>query len=152
MYPEKIIIQIEFEIKQLDKLLQAYGDLLDECKRVTPDLYKITAVSSVLHSFYNGVEKLFIFIAKNIDKNEPEGSRWHSDLLIQMCKSNDSRENVITSTIKNELMDYMAFRHFFRHTYSFFLRWSEMEPLVDNLLIVWKDLKGQIEEFISNSE
>ena len=111
MYPEKFVAQIDFEIKQIDKL-QAYGGLIDECKRVIPDLYKMTAVSSVLHSFYNGVEKLFILIVKNIDKNEPEGNRWHSDLLIQMCESNVNRENVITLFIKNKLMDYMAFRYY----------------------------------------
>ena len=40
MYPEKLVTQVNFEINQLDKLLQTYGDLLEECKQVTPDLYK----------------------------------------------------------------------------------------------------------------
>jgi hypothetical protein len=148
MYPEKTVKQIEFEIIQIDKLLHSYMPLFEECKINTPDLFNITAMSSVLHSFYNGVEKILIFIAKDIDKKEPDGSRWHADLLLQMNESSYSRGMVISQDMKNSLMDYMAFRHFFRHSYSFTLRWPELQPLVSNIFDVWNDLKKQITEFL----
>jgi hypothetical protein len=36
---------------------------------------------------YNGIEKIFLFIAKEIDKDLPDGTRWHRDLILRMCKN-----------------------------------------------------------------
>ncbi len=61
---EKVISQIKFETGQIDLLFEAYADLLDRVQKRTPDLVEVTAVASVLHSFYNGLENIFLSIAK----------------------------------------------------------------------------------------
>jgi hypothetical protein len=35
----------------------------------------------------------------------------------------------------------MLFRHFYRHSYSFFLDWSELEKLVIPMSVVWAQTK-----------
>ena len=64
---EKTISQVEFEIGQIDQLLEIYADLLEQVRRETPGLVEVAAVASVLHSFYNGLERIFLSIAKGID-------------------------------------------------------------------------------------
>jgi hypothetical protein len=88
---DKAISQVRFEIEQVDQLLETYADLLERVQRNTPDLIEVTAVASVLHSFYNGLESIFLAIAKGIDADVPSGAQWHRDLLTQMAKSTSKR-------------------------------------------------------------
>ena len=64
---KKVVSQVKFEIEQIGLLFEAYADLLERVQRRTPDLVEVTAVASVLHSFYNGLENIFLSIAKGID-------------------------------------------------------------------------------------
>ena len=60
------------------------------------DLY-IDSVTLNLHDFYNGLERLFEFIAENIDGIKLSGNRWHQELLRQMTFAiNGIRLAVIT--------------------------------------------------------
>jgi len=88
---EKVISQIKFEIGQVDQLFESYADLLKRARRETPDLVEATAVASVLHSFYNGLENIFLAIAKGIDAEVPSGAQWHRGLLTKMTESATSR-------------------------------------------------------------
>jgi hypothetical protein len=90
---EKNISLIRFEINQVEQLLQSYDLLLKKCRITEPDLIEITAAASVIHSFYNGVENIFLTIAKRIDEQLPQGIQWHRDLLKQMSSKVPNREN-----------------------------------------------------------
>jgi hypothetical protein len=147
---KKVIAQIEFEISQIELLLESYADLVKRARQSEPDLIEITALASVLHSFYNGLENIFSSIAKGVDKDIPTGSQWHRDLLNQMVQSTSYRGPVLTIEIAHQLADYLGFRHFFRHSYSFFLDWGEMERLVLPLAEVWKQVKTELQRFLDN--
>ena len=60
----RVISQIEFELGQIEQLFEAYVDLLDRRNKKKPDLVEITALASILHSFYNGLENIFLSIPK----------------------------------------------------------------------------------------
>jgi hypothetical protein len=47
------------------------------------------------------------------------------------------------------LADRLVFRHFYRHSYSFFLEWDELKPLATRLPQVWAEAKEQIRGFLS---
>ena len=150
MSNERIKSQIQFQIQQIDKLLKMYNQLLKECREKEPDLVEITAIASVLHSFYNGLENIFEIIAKRIDNGIIQGEKWHKRLLSEMVSKNDKRSAVITNDLKDKLIEYMGFRHFFRHSYSFFLDWDELKKLVLPLEEVWKQAKEEIEVFLDS--
>jgi hypothetical protein len=57
--PEDISNKIKFEIGEIDREFLSYKLLFDLIKLRTPDLVEMTAMASVLHSFYNGVENIF---------------------------------------------------------------------------------------------
>jgi hypothetical protein len=141
--PDRIREDIEFEIGEIDSLFQLYEkELLDLEK--SPNLVELTALAGVLHSFYNGIENTLLIIAKNIDKTIPSDSDWHKSLLEQMAKENKHRKVVLTLDTKNELLKYLGFRHFFRHSYSFHLKWERMEELVKPIRTVWEKFKAEI--------
>lgn len=147
---EEVISQVKFEIEQIDQLFQFYADLLAQARKGQPNLVEVTALASVLHSFYNGLENIFLSIAKGIDANVPEGAQWHRDLLNQMTTSTPNRESVLTEEMARRLSDYLGFRHFYRHTYSFFLDWEEMEKLVTPLEEVWGQTRGELWAFLNS--
>lgn len=147
---DKVISQVKFEVGQIDQLLESYADLLERVQKNTPDLVEVTAVASVLHSFYNGLENIFLAIAKGIDADIPAGSQWHRDLLIRMTESTASRGPVLMTDLAHRLMDYLGFRHFYRHSYSFFLEWEELEKLVTPLAEVWAQVKSELQLFLDS--
>lgn len=146
MLPDRIKEDIEFELGEIDSLFQLYEkELLDMEKSL--NLVELTALASVLHSFYNGIENTLLIIAKNIDKNTPSDLDWHKSLLEQMAKENKHRKAVLTDDTKNELLKYLGFRHFFRHSYSIHLKWERMEELVKSIRTVWEKFKAEISAF-----
>lgn len=145
-----VVSQIKFQIEQIDQLLDSYTELLDRSQKSTPDLVEVTAIASVLHSFYNGVENILLSIAKRIDQGLPTGSQWHRDLLVQMTQQTSKRRQVISVEMAQRLGEYLGFRHFYRHSYSFFLEWSEVDKLVSPLQEIWTQLKKELDLFINS--
>lgn len=141
--------QIKFKINDIDKLFSEYELIFEKIKCGTPDLFDMTILGSVLHSFYNGIENIFEIIAKNIDKEVPSGNKSHQQLLHQMASENDYRKEIIGEELYVRLKEYATFRHFYRHAYSFQLNWEKMKPLIDNLFDVWNETKKGLENFVS---
>jgi hypothetical protein len=144
MLPEKTKLKIQFEVEQIDRLIDTYSDLLEKCRQKIPDKVEIAALGSVLHSFYNGLENIFSVIAKEVDTTLPQGFSWHKDLLIQISTQTPSRNAVISEASKEKLVNYLGFRYFYRHSYSFFLDWNELKPLIVNLNSVWIEVRESL--------
>ncbi len=144
----EIVDKIKVETSLLDQLLKVYSDLLDRSQKAPPDVVELAAMSSVLHSFYNGIENIFVLIAKNFDHHLPQGSQWHSELLYQMSQPRAWRGAVLSPDLKYELKAYLSFRHFHRHAYSFFLEWEQIEKLISPLHTVWEQVKAELNLFL----
>lgn len=115
---EELKKKISFEISEIDSLLNHASVLSHKCKIQEPDFIEISAVGSTLHSFYNGLENIFLLIQKEIDKTNAKSERWHSELLSSMFKENQNRPAVLDESLQERLSEYMGFRHFFRHSYG----------------------------------
>lgn len=147
---EKAKSQMIFEIKQIDELFTSYSELLENSKVKEPTLIELTALGSVLHSFYNGIENIFKTIGKYIDGNLPSGNHWHSQLIKQMTQVTYKRDPVISEELKEKLVEYLAFRHFYRNSYSFFLKWNELKKLTDPVKTVWSECKIELKTFMDS--
>ena len=141
--------QIKFKINDIDKLFSEYDLIFKKIETQAPDLFDMTILGSVLHSFYNGLENIFEIIAKNIDGNVPNGNKSHQELLHQMASENSTRNEVLNEDLYLKLREYATFRHFYRHAYSFQLNWEKMNPLIDNLHMVWNEVRLNLENFIN---
>jgi len=147
---DNVVSQVTFEIGQIDQLLAVYADLVDRVQQRPPDLVEVTAMASVLHSFYNSLENIFLSIAKGLDEQVPTGDQWHRDLLIHMTREMGDRGSVISTALAKKLADYLGFRHFYRHSYSFFLEWDKLPGLVTSLREVWEQVKAELYELLES--
>ena len=144
-----LIEEIEFQISETDRVFEECDLFFQDMNYEEPDLLQKTVMANILHSFYTGIEKIFERIAKEIDKNVPTGNKSHQELLNNMYVKNNIRKAVINEEIYLLLNEYMKFRHFFRHAYSFQLNWAKMKPLAETLFDIWENLKRQLLSFIS---
>lgn len=145
---EKLQSEIEHEIALIEQNFGAYSELLTQSYESKPDLVDMTAIAAVLHSFYNGVENIFLRVARRIDCSVPTGEQWHRELLAQMATKTDDRTAVVSNEMVEQLEEYLSFRHFFRHAYSVFLDWDELGALVVPLSDVWSKFKGELRSFL----
>lgn len=147
---ERAVTDITFQLALLERLFQEYESLLERTRQRAPDLVETTALGSVLHSFYNGLEGIFLIVAKRVDEDELQGSQWHRDLKARMAEAYPGRPAVISHELSDLLDAYMAFRHFYRHSYSFFLDWAELQKLVTPLVDVWARARDEISRFLGS--
>jgi hypothetical protein len=55
---ERVIVEIQFDIEQIEHLFASYATLFERALQIRPNLIETTAIASVLHSFYNGLEHI----------------------------------------------------------------------------------------------
>ncbi len=149
---ERALSQVEFELSQLDRLFSEYGKLLKKVRQETPSLVEMTAIASVLHSFYTGLENIFKCVAKDIDLSVPTGDRWHRQLLQQMASEKEVRGAVLTTATVERLVEYLGFRHYYRHGYSFFLEWEKLAELLMPLEEVWESARSELVDFVEQMQ
>ena len=112
---EQIQWKIKHGIFRLRKALFKISIIAKLVQNKEPDEIILSAIGSHLHSYYNGIKKIFEIINKETDNFSFNSDRSHSELLLVMAMKTDKRNAVISEQSKNELSDYMKFRHFFRH-------------------------------------
>jgi hypothetical protein len=143
--------KIHFEIKQIDKLINDSNPLLDLCKIREPDYVEKSGAALILHSFYNGIENIVSLIVKSKDSKLPNDNKWHKELLNRTFEKTDNRSEIFNEDLKEPLSNYLKFRHFVRHSYSFQLEWLEMKPLLFGMNILWNNAKENIKKFLENN-
>lgn len=111
------------------------------------DLF-LDSVALNLHDFYSGLERLFQYIAANVDQNVPSGRDWHRDLLQQMnLRITNTRPAILTAETLQILGDYLRFRHVVRNVYAFQFDFERLERLVDNLRPTYDRIREDLRVF-----
>ena len=127
---DKVREQVQTELDQLHQQFEVYDELLSKAGQGQPNPVELSALAAFLHSFYNGVENIFKRIAIEIDNSRPVGEFWHQRLLSMVTEKTPDRMPVISAALAFRLKEYLQFRHFFRHAYTFQLDWERMKSLV----------------------
>lgn len=149
---KSLAVAVQFELDQIEQLLATYAPLREAVQHTPPDVVQVTAIAAMLHSFYNGVEHLLVLIAKHGAGPLPTGAQWHRTLLDQMSHPTAVQQAVLDAALVQRLSPYLAFRHFFRHAYSFLLSWDKIAHLLPPLLPLWADLKHAVLVFLASLE
>ena len=144
--------KLQHEIQQIDQLMESFKPLVDAVTEREPDLIELSALATVLHSFYGGIENIFTTIGRNVDSRIPTGTKWHKDLLVQMSRSTEDRRAIVSDQQYAVLIDYLSFRHFFRNSYAYQLDWDQMHPLVESMVETWKELKTSLWQVLDENE
>ena len=143
--------KIEHEISRINELFNSGKSLLDLCKLKEPDFTEASAVGSFLQSFYNGIESIISLIFKGMGENIPDDSHSHKKLFEKAFEHTEKRSVIFKDEYKEQLVEYLAFRHFFRHSYGSEFDWKRLKPLIKGVEKLWKKLEKDINKFIKNN-
>lgn len=127
--------------------------LLEEQSAEAPqgdDTFSRRARGSILHDFYNGIERVFVRIAEELNGGVPHGEQWHRQLVKDMSLEIPGvRPAVIDEELARSLGDFRRFRHVFRNVYGFALEDERMRPLEERLPAVLAAFRRQVGEFLA---
>lgn len=153
MIAETAILEarIRQELQQLDRIADEMKKALKPYRgKEINNTIVLRALGSMLHDFYTGVEKIFLNIAKEIDRFAPRSENWHRLLLEQMTLHlKERRPAVVDKDLAVALQQYLAFRHRFRNLYGFDLEWARMEQPVIALPEILHRLNVALNDFLN---
>lgn len=110
--------------------------------------YFLDSAALNLHGVYNGIERLFEAIARDLDDSVPGGPTWLRDLLLQMELDVPSvRPAVIRAATRAALEDYLGFRHIVRNLYTWDFVPKKLEALTNKLSVTLTDLEQDLDRF-----
>lgn len=128
---DQLCRRIESEVSEIKKIRDF---ALRRWQKALRDEDYLGSVAFDLHSFYQGVERIFEGIAKSIDRTVPSGDRWHRSLLAQMTEEIPGiRPAVISGETRMAIDSYRTFRHLARNIYTFNLDVRRIKTLVESL-------------------
>ena len=132
----------EAEFENIETVMSDLSSVVKEgaSEYSTPEL---AAIATFLHNIYNGSENVLkrILISKGSEIRKTP--TWHRDLLRTALE-----KGIIDSDLYGQLSEYLAFRHFFVHAYSFNLNWEALQPLVNNLENMLKIFRSSIMRYL----
>ena len=144
-FARRLAAEIEEELGSLELLREQSAEVPKG-----EDSFTLRARGSILHDFYNGVERVFTRIAEELNGGLPQGDRWHQQLLKDMSLEIPGvRPAVIDARLANSLAEYLRFRHVFRNVYGFVLEAERMRPIEERLPVVLKAFREQVRAFLS---
>lgn len=104
---------------------------------------------SILHDFYNACERIFKWIAKDINGDFDPMEQWHKELLYRMTiVIKDVRPAVISDQLAADLNDFLQFRHLFRNIYGFELKSDLLARLVYKFEFTASKFIDEIKKFL----
>ena len=131
--------EIEYQIE----IIEAVFDKISDRKQYINDVRGLESLAYQLHNLYSAFEDLFLIIAKHFENTIEDESRYHIELLQRM--SIDIK-GVRPPLLKRETMNWLdelrAFRHVFRHAYSYEIDKKKLQIVLEaaeNLRECYKD-------------
>jgi hypothetical protein len=142
------------ELANIEKLVNDFRCIEDKLSLPENKMpyYDRAAIGYYLHSFYNGCENIFRSVARFFE-NDLGPQAWHSDLLKRMkLVIPGYRPAMIDDSLYRLLDDFRAFRHLFRHSYSFDLDWEKERLVAMKFQTATTMLQDQVKAFLENLE
>lgn len=135
MSKEVLIKRIEQELTKLQKSIFEVERLLVKVQQIG-DQDCIGTIALLLHSYYNGVERILFVVAQFIDMSVPQGEDWHQQLLTQMTiLIPNIRPALVGEQVYKDLNEFRGFRHVVRSNYAFDLELERVMVLAGKLSV-----------------
>ena len=150
----KIFIQkIENEIKLIDTHLDGHKLFIESCKEKLPDSTGIAAIGLILFSFYNGLERIISYIAKDVFNFSSKNKESNKELIRFIKTYNSEKEaKILSDESINTVTKYIEGSMMISNNYDFQLDWNMLKELFININNNWIIIKGDINNFLNSSD
>lgn len=102
-----------------------------------------------LHNLYCAFEDLFKIVAKFFENMVEDSSRYHIELLHRMALDIEGvRPSLLSRELCAALDELRAFRHVFRHAYSYDLDPKKIGLLLDQFDIIQDQYQEDVQRFL----
>ena len=146
----RLIAEIHRDLEALEQICHRSSEFYAQLG-TQPDAHEKMTLAGYLHHFYTGVETIHERIVQVLEgeiAHSPQ--QWHRDLLEDMAlEVGGVRPGVISPATKNQLVNYLGFRHVFRHAYTTDLDWTRLQPLVQQLEAIFRRYRSELTTFIT---
>ncbi len=134
---DRLPMQIAAEVENIEVSLR---NLEEARNRQVKTVIELAAMGTFLHNVYNGIENILKQTLKLRNIQIDRGENWHKELL-----NHSVTNGIISADLSDELYEYLTFRHFFVHAYSFMIEEAPLESLVNNIPDIWQKFRTEIE-------
>ena len=145
-FARRLAAEIRHELVSLDRIR-------DQNAAAPRDdaVFTLRARGSILHDFYNGIERVFVRIAEELDGGVPQGDGRQRQQLVtdRSIAIPGVRPAVFDAVLADALGEFLRFRHDFRNVYGFVLDPERMRPLEERLPVLMATFRTQIEAFLT---
>ena len=120
-----------------------------EERRHGKSVAELESLAYQLHNLYCAFEDLFRIVADFFENRIDDRARYHRELLWRMKVSIEGVRPALLSEESYRLLDSLrAFRHFFRHAYSYELDPRKVALVVEDALKLRELYQQEIEHFL----
>lgn len=149
MEKEKLSIlkaEINYQTTEIEKIIQK---IEDRKKENMEDEKILESLAYQLHNLYCAFEDLFKIIARFFENNIEDPSRYHIELLNRMTLDIEGvRPQLLSKELAHSLDDLRAFRHFFRHAYTYEIDRKKIDLLLEKVNFLKSNYGKEIESFL----
>ena len=135
---------IEAQLGEIDRVYERI-----EKRRTGQGPAYIESLAYQLHNLYCAYEDLFKIVAEYFENQIEDETRWHQELLWRMTLSIEGVRPALLSRESFRLLDSLrAFRHFFRHAYTYELDPRKVRLVLEDALAVRKKVLDDVHQFL----
>jgi len=131
---------------QLAEIHRVYQRILDRASAQSP--IEVESLAYQLHNLYCAYEDLRRIVADHFENRIAEGGRRHRELLLRMSVDIPGVRPALVSRETLILLDSLrAFRHFFRHAYTYELDPRKVRVVLEDALALRPKFQADLERF-----
>lgn len=142
--------EIEAQIKEIERL---FLEIEERKKGASRSKARLESLAYKLHNLYCAFEDLFKVVAGHFENQVEDIARFHKELLKRMSIRIEGVRPALLSEDAFKVLDELrAFRHFFRHAYSYELRYERLKPVIEAAAKLRGLYRKDIERFLREIE
>lgn len=134
---DNLKIKIDVEFENLERVI---SELKSASGKKKLSQLELAGIATYIHNFYNGIENILKQILKSKGIVIDDSAYWHKELIEKSVAN-----KVITQNLAESLSEYLSFRHFFVHSYSFILNEQKLKYLHKKIFDIYDAFKKEIQ-------
>lgn len=135
--------------KQIEVIDIIYGKILKRCQNYKNNEERMESLAYHLHNLYCAFEDLMILVANSFENQIYESPKWYTLLLRRMTQNIPNIRPSLFSDVCYSLLDELrAFRHLFRHAYSYQIDQDKLDIVIKKAFELEKLYKSNIQRFL----